>query len=450
MKPDPLHTICVKDDEKSDDEDQKKRKGNCPDNKVLDLKEGPQKPETTANDLKCAIDDEKDCKPPKLPETRQNGKEIDDTFKPKCLDADDNDKTKCDENQQFTEVTVGPDGKGRKTCRPTRQYQNKKKTRMEKLKDKFKKMWDDAKDDRKKKDEERKARKEKIEEEKKKKSKKIEDDKKKKIKSYKCGMATAMVAGQEIAGLKPSKRRLAKREGDGQAHVDSYMDMTACYFDAEFVDSDDFLQYWPADFNVDEIGINVDDKAYMEAFMERMDKADFDFWASHDFCKRDGNGTVEARCPPEKRQEVVSKQVEYEEHRQSAARALKRGFSKPGRPGRRDETLNAENFCDMSNTAKRDTPGTEAVEKRNPFMIFVEIALFAARMAGSLLSRVIPRLASFSPRLSNLLSKTPKNLFKLAPKGQAGNAGSREAMKQAFKKLADHPAFKKCLKDGKP
>lgn len=183
--------------------------------------------------------------------------------------------------------------------------------------------------------------------------------------------------------------------------------------------------------------------------MERMDHADLEFWTSHDFCKRNKNGTLEARCPPKKREEVIAKENEYKEKRKRAERALRRDITKKNTK-KRDEDLNADDFCDMSNVAKREAHTGEAVKKRNPFMIFAEIGLFALRMAGSLLARVIPRLSTFSPRLANLLEKTPKNLFKVAPKGQMGNAGSREGMKQAFRKLADHPAFKKCLRDGKP
>ncbi|KAF2875564.1 hypothetical protein BDV95DRAFT_562186 [Massariosphaeria phaeospora] len=75
--------------------------------------------------------------------------------------------------------------------------------------------------------------------------------------------------------------------------------------------------------------------------------------------------------------------------------------------------------------------------------------MFAMRMGASILSRAIPRLISFSPCLARLLERTPKDLFKLAPKGQ-WKAGSREAMKQAFKKLADRPTFKQCINQGKP
>ncbi|KAF2121021.1 hypothetical protein BDV96DRAFT_595404 [Lophiotrema nucula] len=440
-KPDPFHITCINNDE---DEN---RKGNCPDDTVLDPKEGPQKPDADPKDLKCAIDDEKDCKPPKIPETRPSGKENDASFKPQCLDVDENDKTKCDDKQQFMETTVGPDGKAKRICKPTRQYENKKKGRWEKMKDKFKKRWEDKRDERAKKDEERKTRRTNIDENKQRKEKEVEDKKKKKIKSYRCGMATAMEAGQKIAGLIPTKR-LARRDGEGEK-IDSYMDMIACYFDADFVDSDEFLDYWPSDINVDDIGIDVDHEAYMAAFEERMAHADLDFWNSHDFCKRNGNGTLEARCPPKKRDELVAKEREYAEKSQMAERALKRDLVGTSLH-KRDDDVDPNDFCDMSNLAKRDTHEAEAVKKRNPFAIFIEIALFAARMATSLLSRVIPRLISFSPRLANLLEKTPKNLFKLAPKGHVGNAGSREAMKQAFRKLADHPAFKKCIRDGKP
>ena len=187
----------------------------------------------------------------------------------------------------------------------------------------------------------------------------------------------------------------------------------------------------------------------MQAFMDRMDKADYKFWASHNFCKRDRNGTIQARCPMKKREAIIAKDNEYEGNRNGAERAMKRTVIKSGLQ-KREDVLNGGDFCDMSKVAKRDTHGVEAVEKRNPFLIFAEIAMFAARMAGSLLSRVIPRVATYSPRLANLLKKSPGHLFKLAPKGQGANAGSREAMKQAFRKLADHKAFRKCIKDGKP
>lgn len=71
------------------------------------------------------------------------------------------------------------------------------------------------------------------------------------------------------------------------------------------------------------------------------------------------------------------------------------------------------------------------------------------RILFSLLSRVIRKVATYSPHLADLLKKSPAILLKLATKGQGENAGSREVLKQAFRKLADHPAFRKCLKDRK-
>jgi hypothetical protein len=253
MKPDPLHVTCINDG--SGEEDENKRKGNCPDGTILDPKEGPQNPTAEAKDLKCALDDEKDCKPPKLPETRPNGKENDASFIPKCFDADESD-TKCDEKQQYVEVTAGSDGKAKKTCKPTRQYENKKKNRLQKMKDKFKQRWEEKKEERAKKDEERKGRESKIEEGRKKKEKEGEDRKKMRSKLAKCSMAAVLEKGQEVAGLIPQKRDLVKRDG-GNSEVESYMDMTACYFDAEFVENDEFLDYWPSDINVDDIGIGV-------------------------------------------------------------------------------------------------------------------------------------------------------------------------------------------------
>jgi hypothetical protein len=117
---------------------------------------------------------------------------------------------------------------------------------------------------------------------------------------------------------------------------------------------------------------------------------------------------------------------------------------------KREDSTNPEDVCDMGNMAKRDIRGVEAVQKRNPFLLIAELASFAARLGGSILARTLPNLARYSPRLAQLL-KTPKNLFKLAPKSQGtGNAGGREAMRKAFQKLSDREIYKTCIKKGKP
>jgi hypothetical protein len=52
------------------------KKGECPDGQILDPKNGwDPKP----GDFRCQIDDSKDCKKPKIPETRPKGKEVSDT-----------------------------------------------------------------------------------------------------------------------------------------------------------------------------------------------------------------------------------------------------------------------------------------------------------------------------------------------------------------------------------
>jgi hypothetical protein len=190
-----------------------------------------------------------------------------------------------------------------------------------------------------------------------------------------------------------------------------------------------------------------DEEAYLGAFNERMDHADLDFWNTHDFCRRNADSKFKARCT-RKRGEATTKRNNHTELHKRAEKLLKRNIFEP-KIERRDD-LDASNFCDMGSQAKRETQESNMLEKRNPVAIFVEIGVWAARMATSLLARAIPRLATFSPRLANLLKNSPNNLFRLAPKGTVGNAGSRETMKQAFRKLADSPAFKKCLRDGKP
>jgi len=244
-------TVPCTEDGDADEDDDESKDSKCEDDTIPDPREGPQQTDVEAKDLKCTIDDRNNCKAPQIPETRPDGKENDSSFKPRCLNSDEKDKTTCDAKQQFMEITASPDGKAKKTCRPTRKYERKKKERIRKLEDKFRDLWESRKADRAKKDQEKKERKQKAEEERKQQEKTAEDKKKKKAKSYKCGMTTAMVAGQEIAGLIPANTAGSK------GTIKSYMDMTACYFDAEFVDSDEFLGYWPSDVKVDDIGIGV-------------------------------------------------------------------------------------------------------------------------------------------------------------------------------------------------
>jgi hypothetical protein len=253
MKPDPTRTVCIKDD--ASEENDKQRKGNCPGDSVLDRKEGPQKMDVDVKDLKCAIDDEKDCKPPTVPETRPNGLENNASFKPKCLDLKEDDKTTCDADQQYTEVLIGPDGKAKRSCRPTRQYEAKKRNRWQNMKDKFRQRWNERKEERAKKDEEREARRQAIQDGNQKKEKEAGDKKKKKEKSYKCGMVTALLDGRNIKDLLPIRRDLAPREDN--SNIDSYMDMTTCWFDEGFVNDDAFLDFFPQDVNVDDIGIEI-------------------------------------------------------------------------------------------------------------------------------------------------------------------------------------------------
>jgi hypothetical protein len=53
------------------------KKGACPDGQILDPKNGwDPKP----GELKCQIDDGKDCQKPKIPETRPEGKEVSDAL----------------------------------------------------------------------------------------------------------------------------------------------------------------------------------------------------------------------------------------------------------------------------------------------------------------------------------------------------------------------------------
>jgi hypothetical protein len=75
------------------------KKVGCPGDTVLDPTHGwDPKP----GDPKCQIDDEKDCPKPKVPQTRENGLEIDTSVNVKCgeLDQDESKRPKYNPKTQ--------------------------------------------------------------------------------------------------------------------------------------------------------------------------------------------------------------------------------------------------------------------------------------------------------------------------------------------------------------
>lgn len=110
-----------------------------------------------------------------------------------------------------------------------------------------------------------------------------------------------------------------------------------------------------------------------------------------------------------------------------------------------DQNLYARSPDDVSANQQEYT-----LEKRNPVLILLEIAGFAARLGVSLASRVASAVARYSPRLAQIADKAKDRMFQLAPRGQAGARGGWDEMKTSMERLAKNDYFKKCLKDGKP
>lgn len=87
--------------------------------------------------------------------------------------------------------------------------------------------------------------------------------------------------------------------------------------------------------------------------------------------------------------------------------------------------------------------------KRNPFIFLLEIALFAARLGVSLLSRTASAIARYSPRLAQITNKIPDRLFQVAARG-GGTTRGLEGIKNAMTNIVKKPAFRKCIMDGIP
>lgn len=260
QKPSPRGENCEADKSQGDET---KRKGKCKGDTVLDPKHGPQ--DAAAENPVCAIDDQKDCKPPKVAATRPEGKENDATYKVKCGDPDPNKRAKCDPKIHYVDVYVTDDGIVTETCKRNRQYKEKKRNKVNDLKSKLKEKWKTDKPARDKKEQERKdnvkklAQKNKEIQENIEKQQKIDKDNEKKRRQVgKCMPVTALMAGIDF---------VMKRKRDGE--VNPY-DMTTDYFDEDFIEkSNDVLNIWPSDLDIGQYGdVDVNAEAWMKHWEE--------------------------------------------------------------------------------------------------------------------------------------------------------------------------------------
>ncbi|KAF2449702.1 hypothetical protein P171DRAFT_405159 [Karstenula rhodostoma CBS 690.94] len=388
------------------------RKGNCPDGQVLDPKEG-NKPDDPHP--KCQIDDEKDCKKPKIPATRPEGYETDSSYKVDCGNPQsENKRPRCKPGTHYGYTWVDTDGVAMEECRKTKQFQERKRTKVRELNARFKEKWykqkpqrDQQKMDRDEKMDKLKEQRDKLQKDMEARDKLKEQNDKKKARMGKCSTVTALLMGV-------AQNFAQKRDEDHP------YDMTSDFFDENFFTSDDRLADWPSDVDIDTVACVSDDcvdsEAYMKEWEDIAQRHDLENWPT---CSQIGSRSLHARC---KKRTVIE-------------------------PVDDTPSLSSVPFPYADMSAKE----LSEIKERNPvaiFQIVLEIILFGSRLGMSLLARTATSVARWAPRLANI-AKNPDRLFKLAPKGQ-GTPKGVEGMKEGFRRIVQNPAFKKCLKDGMP
>ncbi|KAF1999307.1 hypothetical protein P154DRAFT_577029 [Amniculicola lignicola CBS 123094] len=391
-----------------EDKDKENRKGKCPLGQMLDPIEGGQ--DINTPNPKCVPDDFDNCGPGEIPQTRSPG-DNDPNKKADCAKPDEKNRKKCDPKRHYTEVNVYEDGNGKKvaseTCKPTRKFQEKKKGRLDRMKEWKQKKWDSEKGERDKKkneklqkeneEKDRKDREQKEQEKQKNEQDRKQRDKEgKQLRMGKCLPVVGLIeAFGAAAGLKRSAE-IESREGESE------YEWVADYFDEDFVQGEDILQYWPSDVNLDET-IDINSDAYVSLWWD----------------------LVQGKLLREGVQ-VDSRPQSPKAH--TATPTLTTGYSSIG-----------------NSTSLSHDPEKRFVQL---IPILADLALFAGRMAAAFLSRLGSVLSRISPRLAQIAKNTDR-LFKVAPKGQ-GAQGGREAMKNAATRISKNTNWKDCLTKGRP
>ncbi|KAF2653778.1 hypothetical protein K491DRAFT_717745 [Lophiostoma macrostomum CBS 122681] len=384
------------------DDDKKKRKGKCRNGFMLDPKEGPQ--DENAENPICTPDDDEKCPSGQIAETRKDG-DTDPNNKKKCAQPDDNNRKQCDTKKYYIEVTIqtNPDGseKAVEKCKTTRQYEDRKKGRMEKFKVWKQISWEA---DKEKKEAEKKAQEEADRKAKEEQDKK--DDRKKR--TGKCLPVVALMTGIDFVASKRSVP-LARRDDE---HPYSW---TTDYFDEDFVQSDDILTYWPSDlgdFDPNTDDLDKDDwlNKWSDMIQGRMLKED------DTNCEGTSNNKHK-RCPVRRDVNIVDHTIPTPRTSSAPLATTERGL--------------------IVLEDRQSIPG-----------IVVSVISFLVRLA-SIFGRftdAVSTIAKLVPRLAGL---TKDNIFNLAKPGK-GASGGREAMKNAAQKISQNKNWKNCLQAGEP
>ncbi|KAH7090486.1 hypothetical protein FB567DRAFT_617949 [Paraphoma chrysanthemicola] len=398
------------------------RKGGCPGDTVLDPKQGwDAKPEAP----RCQIDDEKDCPKPKVPATRPDGLENDTSFKVACgePDKDESKRPKCDPKNQYVHVFVDSDGKAVESCKQTRKYYDRKRTKPtdSDVRAKIKDTWNKMKPDYDKREQERKDSLKKLKEIQEQRDRELKDQEKlkeandrKKERQAKCSTPIALLLGAAY------NEAMNKRDGEHP------YDWTTDYFDEDFISSDDRLKEWPEDLDVGQISEDVDTDAFLKKWDEYID----DHKRVSQTCTFVRKRSLDRRC--------------------SQRRSLDDWYSafEPGYSVDNTSSLPRRDL-DFVQLRKIDSHDVESIEKRYFSLLFLILSQFGMRLGVQVAARATASVAATSPRLASLL-KVPERLFQTAPKGGGTKAGQKgmESAKEAIKK--DSQRWLKCLKEGIP
>ncbi|ORY14931.1 hypothetical protein BCR34DRAFT_598835 [Clohesyomyces aquaticus] len=237
-------------------------------------------------------------------------------------------RAECSLKTHYVHVSVDVDGKATEECRQTRRYKERKENKFKELKDKLKEKWTKDKPEREKKESERKEN-----------IKKLDDMKKR------------------LDADRKDREKLTNANEKKKARMGKY------YYDEDFMSSADRLSEWPQDIDIDTMKEVTDAGVDAEAWLKK--------W-----------------------EHIVSAELETLEESPCNKRSLKnRCVASRDLDGSYPDTDMDVDSGRNTTAVKRDIAhwypehDTPDFEKRNPYVVLAEIAVFAVRLAMSLLAR---------------------------------------------------------------
>jgi hypothetical protein len=218
---------------------------------------------------------------------------------------------------------------------------------------------------------------------------------------------------------------------------------TTDYFDEDFVQSDDFLQYWPADVKIEDIKEVTNEGVDAEAWMARWEA----IVSARELRNSPGNcpGSKRSDGPKRRCTRSVDEDFDFDDDDDFTDFDGVRVFTGNDTLLERYAAAEAEIKLPPTDLMVRDP---NYYVKRNPIAIIIEIIFFAARLGTSLLARTASALSRYAPRLAGLAKNTDR-LFKVAPKG-SGTPRGIDGMKNAMTRIVNNKSFRQCVAEGVP